>query len=246
MFMTPGMEKLFVNNMHPWGELDWFTLKWTYPVWRWIYLLVQHMQMAPQPLNYMMVPNYPWARQCHLELSILTLPLWRGAVECARIAAPGTAPANLSLHSVSLILFSCRRRSLTLLKAGSGFVQSSLLRFDTFIVHSSCSYSPEICPVTESSQQLVTAEKTWVQGVSPFPPLAGGSQCSAYTAQSVGRTATPVLGVRPLSKPRAVGSVSASATPHLNASLKEITAIKRERKKSNTGMAAAWCEPSCG
>lgn len=65
------------------------------------------MQMAPQPLNYMMVHNYPWARQYHLELSIqtkpLTLPLWRGTVECARMAAPGTAPANLSLHSVGLV-----------------------------------------------------------------------------------------------------------------------------------------------
>lgn len=136
-------------------------------------LLVQNMQMAPQPLNYMMVHNYPQARQYHLELCIQTRPLslalWRGAMGCARIVEPGTAPANLSLHSVGLSLFSCRR-SLTLLKAGSGFVHPSLLWFDTFIVHSSCSYGPDICPVTESSQKLVTAEKTWVKRVSHFPP----------------------------------------------------------------------------
>lgn len=148
------------------------------------------MQMAPQPLNYMKVHNYPWARQCRLELSIqtkaMTLPLWRGAMGCARIAVPGTAPANLSLHSVGLSLLSCRRRSLTLLKAGSGFVQSSLLCFDTFIVRSSCSYTPEIRPVTESSQKLVTAEKTWVKGVSPFPPPG---RRVPDAAQSVGRTA---------------------------------------------------------
>lgn len=26
-FMISGMEKLFVNNMHPWSQLDWFALK---------------------------------------------------------------------------------------------------------------------------------------------------------------------------------------------------------------------------
>lgn len=161
--LIPGMEKLFVSNLHPWGQLDWFALKWNYLIWRLMCLLVQHMQMAPQPLNYMMVHNYPQARQYHLEPSIQTrplrLPLWRGAVGCARIVAPGTAPANLSLHSVGLSLFSCRRRSLTLLKAGSGFVHPSLLWFDTFIVHSSCSYGPDIHPVTESSQKAGHSRK---------------------------------------------------------------------------------------
>lgn len=56
----------------------------------------------------------------------------------------------------------------------------------------------------------------------------------------------PMLGVRPLWKQRAVVSISARATLPVNASLKEITAIKTERKKSSTGMAAAWCELSCG
>lgn len=198
--MTPGMEKLFVKNMHSWGELGWFILKWTYPIWRLIYLLVQHVQMALQPPNYMKVHNYPWARQYNLELSIqtkpliATLPLWRGAVGCARIAARGTAPANLSLHSLGLSLFHCRGRSLTLLKAGSGFAQCYLLWFDTFIVHGSFSYSPEIHPVTESSQKRVTAEKSWVKGACPFPLRARGSQSSAYAAPSVCRTAARVGG----------------------------------------------------
>lgn len=62
---------------------------------------------------------------------------------------------------------------------------------------------------------------------------------AARTQHKIFAELLPVLGLRPPWKRRAVVSVSASATPPMNAALKEITAIKRERKKSSMEMAAA-------
>lgn len=165
MLTTPGKGKLFVGSMCPWGQLDWFALNWDYLTWRLICLSLQLMQMAPLPFNFMMVQNYPQARRHHFEFTIqtkpLTLPLWRGAVGC-------TAPSNPPLHSMGLHLFSCRKRSVKLLKVGTGFAWSSLRSFDSFIAHSSCSACPEIQSITESSQKLVSAEKERTEGINPF------------------------------------------------------------------------------
>lgn len=138
------------------------------------------MQMAPLPFNFMMVQNYPQARRYHFKFTIqtkpLTLSLWRGAVGC-------TAPSNLPLHSMGLHLFSCRKRSLKLLKVGAGFAWSCLRSFDSFIAHSSCSACPEIQSITESSQKLVSAEKERTEGSIHFLALTQSLQNSEYAAQ---------------------------------------------------------------
>lgn len=134
--------------------------------------MLRLMQMASPPFNDMMVQNYPQATQYHFKFIIqtkpLTLSLWRGAVGCTEVPAPGTAPANLPLHSVALHLFSCRKRSLRLLKVGSGFAQSYLQWCHSFILHGSCPACPEIWLITEPSQQLVSAEKARTEGINQF------------------------------------------------------------------------------
>lgn len=116
MLTTPGKGKLSVDNMHPWGQLDWFALNQDYATWRLIYPLLQLMQMAPPPFNYMMVQNYSQARRYNFKFTIQTKPLplslWRAAVGCAAdVPAPDIAPANLPLHSVGLSLLSCQKRN---------------------------------------------------------------------------------------------------------------------------------------
>lgn len=104
-------------------------------------------------------------------------------------------------------------------------------------------YGPLQSPASRWSQQKKQGLKTSIS----FLALTWGLQNSEYAAP-LKRSAEllPVLGLKPFWEWRAVVSVSASVTPPVNASLKKIRAINRERKEASNGMAAAWHETNCG